>query len=101
MREPLDFNYTFAGLEGELDGIRETSAVAGHDEPVDHHVDGMLFLLVELGNLLEKVHLAVYADAREAVAPQGGEDVLVAALLALHDGSVDDDGGFGGWGIAV
>ena len=51
----------------------------------------MGLLLVEFGGLVEKADRAVDADAHEAVAPKSGEDVLVAALLALHDRRIEDD----------
>ena len=74
-----------------LDRLREAQPQVGaHHEPVDDDLDRVLELLVELGHaLLEDVLLAVDLDAREALAGQILEDVLVLALAVADDRRVD------------
>ena len=67
--------------------IREPVAhLAAHDQAVDHHLDVVLVVLVERGNVLDAVHLAVDADAGEALLLEVGELAPVLALAAAHDG---------------
>ena len=87
----LDFHHALAGLEGELDRVGEARAVAGQHEAVDDDVDAVGLLLVERRHLFEQVRLAIDAHAREAVALQRREDVLVATLLSLHDWGEKED----------
>ena len=74
-----------------LDRLRQAQPQVGaHHEPVDDDLDRVLELLVELGHaLLEHVLLAVDLDAREALAHQLLEDVLVLALAVADDRRVD------------
>ena len=55
------------------------------DEPVDDHVDGVLDLLLELGRVGERDHLAVDPGAGEALGLQLGEEVDVLALAGPDD----------------
>ena len=54
-------------------------------QPIDHELDVVLELLVELGRRVELVELAVDLDALEARALQLGELLPVLALAAAHD----------------
>ena len=79
-----------AGLERELDGVGEARPVARQDEAVHDDVDVVRLLLVELGQLVRRIRRPVDPDAREAVALERGERLLVATLLPLRDGRVED-----------
>ena len=72
-----------------LDRLGQALAQVGlQHEPVDDHVDLVLELLVEHDLLLEQAQLAVDLDAREAVAAELLEHVVVLALAVAHDGRV-------------
>ena len=76
--------------QGGLDRIGQTVAEIGlHRKPVDHDLDRVLELLVELDLFLEQPLLAVHLHAREALAPQLLEEILVLALTVSHDRRVD------------
>ena len=60
--------------------------VGAHHEAVDHHVDVVLELLVELGRLVDLVERAVDLDALEALLLQLGQLLLELALAAARDG---------------
>ncbi len=62
-------------------------------QPVDHHVDRVLLLLVEHGRAGERMHLPVDADAGEALAEQLGEQIVILALAAAHDRGQDLEAG--------
>ena len=51
-------------------------------EPVDHHLDGVLLLLLQLRRLGQRVHHAVDPGPRVALGLQLGEEVDVLALAA-------------------
>ena len=56
-------------------------------QPVDHRLDGVLLLLLQLRRLGQRVHGAVDPDPRVALGLQIGEQVEVLALaLADHRG---------------
>ncbi len=78
-----------------LDRLRQPQsqlAFALHDEPVDDHFDRVLELLVERRHaLLEDVLLAVDLHAREPLALELLEHVLVLALAVAHDRRVDGE----------
>ena len=89
--DEIDRDQTFGERRRRLDRLREPQPQVGaHHEPVDDDLDRVLELLVELGHaLLEDVLLAVDLDAREALADQVLEDVLVLALAVADDRRVD------------
>src|SRR5207249_9673696 len=68
------------------DRVREAGAVglgllaAPHDEAIDDDLNGVLAHLVEHDVLGQVADGAVDADAREAAAPRGDEELLVLAL---------------------
>ena len=70
-----------------LDGVRETplagAVVALGDEAVDHHLDGVLALLLQRRRLGQGHGLAVHPRAGEALGLQLGEQVHELALAAL------------------
>ena len=73
-----------------LHGLRDApEGVLADDDAVHHHLDGVLELLLELDLLVELAHLAVHADAREALVPQVVEELCVLALAAQHHRSED------------
>ncbi len=84
----LDRQHALALAEGEFDGIRQARPVAGQDETVNHDVNRMAAFLVEFGEFINGIGLAVNAHAGEAVAPNCRERVLVPPLLPFHDGRV-------------
>ena len=55
-----------------------------HREPVDHHVDVVLLLLLQLRRVGERVHRAVHERARVALRLELLEQVDVLALAAAH-----------------
>ena len=69
--------------ERGLDRVGEPLLGARLDrEPVDHHLDGVLLLLLELRRLGQRVHHAVDPGPREALGLQLGEEVDILALAA-------------------
>ena len=87
----VDDHEALAEAGGGLDRLRQPQAQVGlHDEPVDDDVDRVLELLVELGDAVVEQDLhAVDLRAREALADQLLEDVLVLALAVAHERRVD------------
>ena len=85
-RHGLDLDHAVGQRHRGLDRVRQPLAqVAPHDQPVDHHRDVVLVLLVEDDVLLQHAQLAVDLHAREALAAQLGELLAVLALAAAHD----------------
>ena len=64
---------------------RRCSRPGRQHQAVDHQLDVVLELLVELGRLVELVQLAVDLDPLEARALQLGQLLAVLALAAAHD----------------
>ena len=70
-----------------LDRVGQPLAqVRPHDQPVDHHRDVVLELLVEVDVLLEPAQLAVDLDPREALGAQLLEQLPVLALAPSDHG---------------
>src|SRR5579883_1205063 len=57
--------------------------MANH-QPVYHHLDGVLLILVQLDGLAEVAHLTIHTHAHIAGATHILEDVLVFALARTH-----------------
>ena len=73
-------------LERLLEAVGEARLDAfADDDAVDHHLDVVLVLLVERGRVLDRVELAVDADAGEARLLPFGELLAVLALAAADD----------------
>ncbi len=71
--------------KGELDGLRDAGARRGlHRDAIEHELDGVLPLLVDGGEGVQTMNLAVDAHAHEAARRQIGEDVTELAL-AVRD----------------
>ena len=87
----LDVDDAFPGLETQLHGIGEPRAVAGQHNAIYNHIDVMTLLLVEFGDLLDRVHRPVDAHAREPLTLDLGQGLLVPTLLPLHDRRVEDE----------
>ena len=69
-----------------LDRVGQPLPGAGLDgEPVDHHLDGVLLLLLQLRRLGQRVYHAVDARPRVALGLQLAEQVEVLPLAAAHD----------------
>ena len=73
------------GLDRVGQPALERRVAALGDEAVDHDVDGVLDLLLELGRLGERHHLAVDPGAGEALGLELGEQVDVLPLAGPHD----------------
>ena len=69
------------GLEGEFHRLRDPASrgVAGH-EPIDHHIDRVLELLLERRRILDAAHGAIHAGPCETLADEIGEEIAVLAL---------------------
>ena len=75
---------------GLLHGLGDAAARGrAHHDAVDHDLDGVLVLLVELDALLELHDLAVHAHAGEALAQEVGEELGELALAAQDHGGED------------
>ncbi len=84
----LDPHQPLGEAQGNLQGVGQAGADFRLDhQPVDHHLDGVLLFLVELGGLGQLVDLAVDAHAHETVGLQ------LAQLLAVFPLAAADDGG--------
>jgi len=69
-----------------LDRLRDARPWgSARDQPVDHHVDRVLHLLVELQVAVELHDLAVHAGAEKALLQQVGEQVAELPLLPLDN----------------
>src|SRR5690606_2806645 len=74
----------------ELDGLGDARAVLlAEDDAVDHDLDGVLLLLVELGRLLEAVGGPMGARAHEALGAEFGVELAELALPVHHDRGQD------------
>ncbi len=72
-------------MRSTLDRLRDAAQarLADHDA-VDHNLDGVLELLVELDGLVEAADLPVYAHAREALGAEVVQQLDELALAPLH-----------------
>ena len=85
-----------ADLERGLQRVGDAALDAGLDhQAVDHHVDRVLLLLVEVGQLAARSRCAVDADADEALLGHLRQLLLVLPLLAAHVGGVEHQAGVG------
>ncbi len=74
-------------LQRRLEAVRQPRLDPfADDDPVDHHLDVVLVLLVERRRLLDRVELAVDADAGEAGLLPFGQLLAIFALAAADDG---------------
>ena len=97
-----DEDHAVGELEGGLDGVGEAGRLTlafTDDEPVDHYLNGVLALLVEVELLGEVVDPAVDPDPDEAGLTGVFEDELVLTLAAGDHGGHDHDAGLGGDGL--
>ena len=74
-----------AALQGGAQGVGEAfvDALASH-QPVDHHLDVVGVVLVELDVVGQLAHLAVDPHPGEAFGHEAGQQLHVGALLAPH-----------------
>ena len=88
--DDVDHDEAIGERDRRLDRLRQALAqVWLQHEPVDHDLDRVLELLVELDLLLEQPLLAVHLDPREAVGAQLLEHVPELALAVPDDRRVD------------
>ena len=74
-------------LQCRLEGFGQALLeVLAHLESIHHHLDGVLLLLVELGQLVHLVQPSVDADADETLGTQLLEHRQVLTLALAHDG---------------
>ncbi len=62
-----------------------------HDQAVDHHIDGVLQVLVERPHIFDVHGLAIHADLGKPLFAELSEKVLVPSFLVGDDGRKDDD----------
>jgi hypothetical protein len=92
--DELEQHDTGGEAQRRLDRVGHPLLGRGLDgEPVDHHLDGVLLLLLELGRLGQRVHDPVDPGAREALGLQLGEEVDIFALAAAYDRGEDLESG--------
>ena len=83
----LDDDAPLGEAQRRLDGVGQALADALLDhEPVHHHLDGVLVLLLELGRVRELDRLAVHGGAGEALRGELLEEVHELALALAHHG---------------
>ncbi len=85
-QEPLGQPQRRLDRVGHARGIRPRAALViglADDQPVDHDLDAVLVLLVELDLLVEVAKLAVHPHANEAGLLGAGQQLLVLALAIL------------------
>src|SRR5207244_30525 len=82
----LDLDHAVGQAQRGLERVGEPRAEAvAHDETVDDHLDRVLALFVELDLLAELADGAVHPDAREPLALEVEEQLLVFALAPADD----------------
>ena len=74
------------GLEGEFHRLRDpaSSGVTRH-EPIDHHVDRVLDLLLERRRILDAADGAIHAGPRETLADEVDEEIAVLSLSVADE----------------
>ena len=83
----VEIGEAFGELERGLEAVGEARLDAfADDDAVDHDLDVVLVFLVERGGVLDRVELAVDADAGEARLLPLGELLAILALAAADDG---------------
>ena len=93
-RHGLDLDDAVGQRDRGLDRIGQPLAqIRPHHQPVHHHRDVVLVLLVEHDLLLELAQLAVDLHAREALGPQLLKLLAVLALAPAHDRRHDHEAG--------
>jgi len=84
----------FGELQRRLEAFGEAGFEAlAHHNPVDHHVDVVLVLLVERRGGVDVVEFAVDLDAGEAVFLQLQQFLAILALAAADDGGKQIEAG--------
>ena len=79
-------------FQSQFDRIGEPSPDAFlDDQPVDHKIERMFFVLVQRGNFVDAVHPSVYAHAHETFGLYFLEPVGMCSLLQFHQRSHEDD----------
>ena len=90
----VEIGEAFGELERRLEAVGEARLDAfADDDAVDHHLDVVLVFLVERGGVLDRVELAVDADAGEAGLLPLGELLAILALAAADDRARAGNGG--------
>ncbi len=84
----VDLHEAVGEPEGRLERVRESAEHVGRgDEPVDHHRDVVLDLLLQHRWLVEPDHLAVDHCTRVALRREVAEEIDELALLLRDDGA--------------
>ena len=101
-RENLRIDKPLASLEAKLDRVGETRHELGigllvplsflnHLQSINNNIDGMVLLLVEFRDLLDRIDSAVHADPRESSPFDVGNRLLVPSLASLDNGRIEDE----------
>jgi hypothetical protein len=82
----LDLDDAVGEAEGGFQGVGQARPqVVAHDQPIDHDLDRVLAVLVQVDLLAELAERAVDAHARIALPLEIEEQLLVLALAPAHD----------------
>ena len=81
-----------APVQGQLHGVGQPLfyAVLDH-QPVHYQLDGVFLVLFQVRQIVQGVKLAADAHAHEPLLAQLGKEVLVRALLVLHQGGEEHE----------
>ena len=74
-------------LECRFQAVGQALAdIGAHHQAIHHDLDGVLFLLIQLGRFVQLVHFAVDAHAQKAVLERLLQQLGMLALAGTHDG---------------
>ena len=85
MVHPGDPQSAAGESQRRLDGLGQAQLQVWADpKPVDHHLDIMLLVQIQLGRVIQFIEIAVDARADEALGVQLGKHLLVLAFALVH-----------------
>ncbi len=88
----FDLDHALGQTQRRLEGVVEAGAQrVADDEPVHHHLDGVLLGLGELDLLGQLLELAIHAHPHIALAAKIEEELAILPLASAHHGGEDDE----------